>query len=174
MLINKTVPNYSWTMTAFFVVLIWVASYTYLMSDSATLFGCTTDIPTFPMGLIFLAAGTSVPDLVASVSVARAGYADMAAANAIGGNTFKNFVGLGFPWLISAMYQGPTEVPAGELSEAMVLLAITLVLYVVAVRFNDWMLNRTIGAYMIIVYALGIIYCLIRNYTYFQYQNQEE
>merc|ERR1719408_969306 len=123
-------------MTAFFIVLFWVASYTYLMSDSATRFGCTTDIPTFPMGVVFLAAGTSVPDLVASVAVARKGFADMAAANAIGGNTFKNFVGLGFPWLVSTLVKGPVAVPAGEMTEAMILLVIALVSYIGAVRLN--------------------------------------
>merc|ERR1712023_151280 len=142
------------------------------MSDTATRFGCFTSIPSFPMGLIFLAAGTSVPDLVASMAVAREGFADMAAANAIGGNTFKNFVGLGFPWLVSTLYQGPTEVPAGEMTEAMILCVLTLIAYIVAVRLNGWVLNRQIGTFMIVVYACGILYCLIRHYTH--YRNQTD
>merc|ERR1719231_367262 len=58
-LVNKSVPNYDYTATGFVIVLLWVALFTYLMSDAATRFGCTTSIPSFPMGLIFLAAGTS-------------------------------------------------------------------------------------------------------------------
>ena len=36
------------------------------------------------MGLTFLAAGTSVPDLITSVIVARKGHGDMAVSSSIG------------------------------------------------------------------------------------------
>ena len=51
------------------------------------------------MGTLVLAAGTSVPDALASVSVARAGQGDMAVANAVGSNIFDIWLGLGLPWL---------------------------------------------------------------------------
>lgn len=172
-LINKTIPPYNYTAICFVVVLLWVAFGTFMMSDSASRFGCTTSIPPFMMGLVFLAGGTSVPDLVASIAVAREGFADMAAANAIGGNTFKNFIGLGVPWLASALYQGPTEVPAGEFIEVCALMAITLVFYVACVRINGWVLNRMIGTWMMIVYSLSILYCVIRHYTYYAHQATE-
>jgi|EP01046_Picozoa_sp_COSAG06_P032372 Ca2+/Na+ antiporter len=50
------------------------------------------------MGLTFLAAGTSVPDLLTSVIVARQGHGDMAVSSSIGSNIFDVLVGLPFPW----------------------------------------------------------------------------
>lgn len=46
------------------------------------------------MGLTFLAAGTSIPDLITSVIVARKGFGDMAVSSSVGSNIFDVTVGL--------------------------------------------------------------------------------
>ena len=51
------------------------------------------------MGYTILAAGTSVPDLLSSVIVARMGEGDMAVSSSIGSNIFDILVGLPLPWL---------------------------------------------------------------------------
>ena len=50
-------------------------------------------IPATVMGLTFLAAGTSVPDLITSVIVAKQGHGDMAVSSSIGSNIFDVCVG---------------------------------------------------------------------------------
>ena len=45
------------------------------------------------MGLTFIAAGTSMPDLITSVVVARQGLGDMAVSSSIGSNIFDVTVG---------------------------------------------------------------------------------
>ena len=45
------------------------------------------------MGLTFLAAGTSVPDLITSVLVAKQGKGDMAVSSSVGYNIFDVTVG---------------------------------------------------------------------------------
>ena len=45
------------------------------------------------MGLTFLAAGTSVPDLITSVLVAKQGKGDMAVSSSVGSNIFDVTVG---------------------------------------------------------------------------------
>ncbi len=45
------------------------------------------------MGLTILAAGTSIPDLITSVIVARKGLGDMAVSSSIGSNIFDVCVG---------------------------------------------------------------------------------
>ena len=52
------------------------------------------------LGLTVLAAGTSVPDLLASVIVARQGKGDMAVSSSIGSNIFDVLVGLPIPWFV--------------------------------------------------------------------------
>lgn len=46
------------------------------------------------MGLTILAAGTSVPDLITSVIVARKGFGDMAVSSSVGSNLFDVTCGL--------------------------------------------------------------------------------
>lgn len=50
----------------------------------AEVIGALIAIPQAIMGLTFLAAGTSVPDLITSVIVAKKGFGDMAVSSSIG------------------------------------------------------------------------------------------
>jgi len=63
-------------------------------------------IPDPVMGLTLLAAGTSIPDLLSSVIVARQGAGDMAVSSSIGSNIFDILVGLPLPWLASNIVFG--------------------------------------------------------------------
>lgn len=168
MIIDKTMPNYDWSGLAFAIIVAWVAFFTYIMVDGANRFGCFMNIPHVPMGLIILAAGTSVPDMMASISVARDGKADMAAANAVGSNTFDILLGLGLPWLIRCGTTGENiEVPFAELQESIAILAAALLSYVVILPLNGWVLDKRIGGYMLTVYAFSIFFILYRHYTHF-------
>merc|ERR1719221_1144107 len=91
----------------FFSALLNIAWLSYLMVDAATRFGCVAGIPTLFMGLVFLAAGTSIPDAFASMGAARRGEGDMAVSNALGSNIFDILLGLGLPWLIALMIGRP-------------------------------------------------------------------
>ena len=52
------------------------------------------------MGLTFLAAGTSVPDMLSALIVVQQGKGAQAISSCIGSNVFDICVGLGFPWLL--------------------------------------------------------------------------
>ena len=64
-------------------MLVWWANQT----------GETLDIPNEIMGLTILAAGTSIPDLITSVIVAKKGFGDMAVSSSVGSNIFDITVG---------------------------------------------------------------------------------
>merc|ERR1719217_325523 len=79
----------------------------YLMVDAARRFGIIVGIPSLFMGLVFLALGTSLPDVLGSLAAARKGQADMAVSNAFGSNIFDILIGLTVPWLSSVMLGKP-------------------------------------------------------------------
>ena len=56
------------------------------------------------MGLVFLAAGTSIPDLITSVIVAKKGFGDMAVSSSVGSNIFDVTVGYVLFLNITYMY----------------------------------------------------------------------
>lgn len=61
----------------------------YFFSQVGETVGITEEI----MGLTILAAGTSIPDLITSVIVARKGLGDMAVSSSVGSNIFDITVG---------------------------------------------------------------------------------
>lgn len=92
---------------AFVFSIIWIGTFTYFMVISAEVIGEALGIPMVLMGLTVLAAGTSVPDLLSSIIVARMGEGDMAVSSSIGSNIFDITVGLPVPWLLfHAVYPG--------------------------------------------------------------------
>ena len=64
-----------------------------VLVETASRIGCTLGISTVVMGLTVLAAGTSIPDLITSVIVARKGFGDMAVSSSVGSNIFDVTVG---------------------------------------------------------------------------------
>lgn len=104
---EKNVKYYGLT---FIMSIVWVAVYSYFMVWFATLAGDSFGISDYIMGLTVLAAGTSVPDLLTSVIVARQGHGDMAVSSSIGSNIFDITVGLPVPWILSNLVRGKPQV----------------------------------------------------------------
>lgn len=93
-----------WCYISFFLSIVWIGAFSYVMVGWTELLGNTIGVPSVIMGLTFLAAGTSVPDLLSSVIVARMGEGDMAVSSSIGSNIFDILVGLPLPWLCFTLY----------------------------------------------------------------------
>lgn len=90
---------------AFFVALIFIGSVTAVVAEVATVLGCTIGLKEGVTAITLVAIGTSLPDTFASMTAARTSqYADSAIGNVTGSNSVNVFVGLGIPWVISAVY----------------------------------------------------------------------
>ena len=76
---------------------------TTLIGELASMFGCLVGLKDSVTAITFVAVGASLPDLVASRSMAMA---KTTADDALdkGGNGVKVFLGLGLPWTIAASY----------------------------------------------------------------------
>merc|ERR1712232_1350991 len=73
---------------SFTMCIVWIAILSHFLTFFAAKFGCIVGISPPVMGLTILAAGTSVPDALSSIIVARNGQGDMPVANSIGSNLF--------------------------------------------------------------------------------------
>jgi len=98
---------------AFWVALGFIAFLTVLVGDLAALFGCAIGLDPAINAIVFVALGTSMPDLFASKTAAQAdSSADASIGNITGSNCVNVFLGLGLPWLIASVYwetSGPTD-----------------------------------------------------------------
>ena len=119
------------------------------------------------MGLTFLAAGTSIPDLLTSVIVARAGEGDMAVSSSIGSNIFDVLVGLPFPWLLFCSIKGENvRVGADSLFLSILILFLMLAAVIGTVAINKWRMTKCLGCFMFFLYFLFVAQDLGRTYGY--------
>eukprot|EP00413_Alexandrium_margalefii_P040242 CAMPEP_0204584462 /NCGR_PEP_ID=MMETSP0661-20131031/46350_1 /ASSEMBLY_ACC=CAM_ASM_000606 /TAXON_ID=109239 /ORGANISM="Alexandrium margalefi, Strain AMGDE01CS-322" /LENGTH=461 /DNA_ID=CAMNT_0051593907 /DNA_START=64 /DNA_END=1449 /DNA_ORIENTATION=+ len=89
----------------FYTSLAGIGGLTIFVSDLAELFGCVIGIGDDVTAIVFVALGTSMPDLFASLSAAREEpTADASIVNVTGSNSVNVFLGLGLPWTIGAIY----------------------------------------------------------------------
>lgn len=148
--------NGKWCYFSFFMSIMWIGGFSYFMVDWAEIIGNTFGIPSDIMGLTLLAAGTSVPDLLSSVIVARRGQGDMAVSSSVGSNIFDILVGLPLPWLLySAVYGGKAVYIGSQgLMRSLMVLIVMLVLVIVSVHCQGWKLTKWLGGFMFLFYIL--------------------
>ncbi|XP_045565107.1 sodium/potassium/calcium exchanger 1 isoform X1 [Salmo salar] len=137
----------------------WIAVFSYLMVWWAHQVGETIGISEEIMGLTILAAGTSIPDLITSVIVARKGLGDMAVSSSVGSNIFDITMGLPVPWLIFSAMQGgvPVAVNSNGLFCAIVLLFVMLLFVIVSIAACRWKMSRVLGFTMFMLYFVFLV-----------------
>ncbi|XP_036819988.1 sodium/potassium/calcium exchanger 1-like isoform X3 [Oncorhynchus mykiss] len=137
----------------------WIAVFSYLMVWWAHQVGETIGISEEIMGLTILAAGTSIPDLITSVIVARKGLGDMAVSSSVGSNIFDITMGLPVPWLIFSAMQGgvPVAVNSNGLFCAIVLLFVMLLFVIVSIAACRWKMSRVLGLTMFMLYFVFLV-----------------
>eukprot|EP00484_Ammonia_sp_Unknown_P000943 CAMPEP_0197021402 /NCGR_PEP_ID=MMETSP1384-20130603/2264_1 /TAXON_ID=29189 /ORGANISM="Ammonia sp." /LENGTH=705 /DNA_ID=CAMNT_0042449215 /DNA_START=122 /DNA_END=2236 /DNA_ORIENTATION=- len=140
--VQKEARKYLWPLT-FAGSMLWLGFYSYLMVWWAVRVGAAWHVPDEVMGLTFLAAGTSVPDLISSVIVAKMGEGDMAVSSSIGSNIFDILIGLPFPWLVFCLTIGwdngkKIDVYSNSLFLSVVILILMLFLVLIVIRCNNW------------------------------------
>merc|ERR1719240_509502 len=84
----------------FLMCITWIGLLATIMVWMVERFGLLYQINEAIMGLTLLAAGTSIPDCLSSVAVARRGHGDMAVSSSIGSNIFDVLIGLPVPWFM--------------------------------------------------------------------------
>jgi len=141
--------------------ILWIAVFSYLMVWWATVAGDTAGIPAAVMGLTFLAAGTSVPDLITSVLVAKQGKGDMAVSSSVGSNIFDVTVGLPLPWILWTAVNGTyLGVSSRGAACSISMLFIMLILVFLAILTFNWKMTKSMGAIMLVLYVVFVIISL--------------
>jgi K+-dependent Na+/Ca+ exchanger-like protein len=175
-LFQLTIPDCSKTaaekyyLLTFFMSICWIGGLCLGMVQAVTWFGCILGIDPVIMGITFLAIGTSIPDAIGSMVVARAGEADMAIANAVGSNVFDILLGLGFPWFLRGIINTtadentcddfyPVRKCGIELNVA-ILFSTVGVFFLVLIVYK-WRMNNKLGITFLIMYVLYIVWTLI-------------
>ena len=123
------------------------------------------DIPDAVVGATLSAAGTSLPNYVASQVAARQGFGNQAVSNAFGSNTFNIMVGLGLPWLLYTangdVYNG---LRAEGILEMVIILGSVLVIFIVLILLSRLYLHRWHAWVFFVLYVCYIVYTVAEVY----------
>ena len=132
------------------IVVVWGAN---ISVNAATAIATAIGISEKFIGLTIVALGTSLPELVASVTAARKGNADIAIGNIVGSNIFNILFVLGTSALII-----PIPYQASFLIDGIIAVAAGVLLWVATIRKRE--LNRAWGIIMLLCYVAYFVYLL--------------
>lgn len=132
------------------VLIVWGSDVTVdAATKLATLFGMSERL----IGLTIVALGTSLPELVTSVTAAIKGKADIAVGNIVGSNIFNILFVVGTTALIT-----PVAYQSNFMVDSIVAVATMVLLLVCVVRKKQ--LNRPCGIIMLVGYVAYFIYLI--------------
>lgn len=164
-LISKTFPEKKHYISIFIISLFWIGGLSWLLVESAVFLAHSFGIPEVIIGLTILAAGTSIPDLISSLIVAKQGRSGMAISNAIGSNIFDILIGLGMPWLLAIIFFGRTIVVDNtNLISSIILLFATVICISFLFIVRRFKLGKKSGLFLIGLYLAYIIWLIVNNY----------
>lgn len=126
--------------------------------DSAVGIARTMAISESTIGLTIVAFGTSLPELVASITAARKGFADMAVGNVVGSNIMNLTLVLGTAGVIAPIDLGPYET-----LDITIMTLLTILFLAVISRRRTVHITRTIGATWVVGYFVYMGFIAYRS-----------
>ena len=128
----------------------------YVLVWMVSLVGYTYNIPECVLGMTFLAAGSSLPDAIASLVVAKLGRGDMAVSNCIGSNVF-DMLCLGITWLIKTTVITPNTavyIQSENIFFTSGILIASILCTILLIVLNKWKLDEKLGVIFLVMYLL--------------------
>ena len=152
-----------WYVVTFVFSVLLIAGLSWVMVEQIVVLADALSINATFLALTVLAAGTSIPDLLGSLVVAKQGRGDMAVSNAVGSNIFDILFALGLPWLIVLLFKSDSiTVSTENLSASIFLLFATVVATLFLLIARKWRLGRYSGLFLI---GLYVAYCIYLVFT---------
>ncbi len=153
-------PKHYWGM--FLCSLGVISLVSWVLIENTIAIASSLGVSEVVISLTILAIGTSIPDTVSGVIVAKQGRLDMAISNAIGSNVFNILFALGVPWLI-IFAQGAESISIQSVSllSSMVLLFASLFLILFLLIAQKWHLSKRSGVLLIGLYIVYLLWVLV-------------
>ena len=157
--INDTVKSKSIVKIISFITIsmIIIAISVHFLVDSSLKLFTTLGLSKTAIGVIILAAVTSLPDTFLSIISAKRGDADAAISNALGSNTFDILICLGLP----IVYFNGIYINWNESFILLMYLLISSIVSMILISSN-WRLSKIEAKSMLVIYIIFFIYIIIQ------------
>mmetsp|Transcript_11906 Transcript_11906/g.21057 ORF Transcript_11906/g.21057 Transcript_11906/m.21057 type:complete len:201 (+) Transcript_11906:1389-1991(+) len=154
------------------IVMIGLSSYFMVEAVVEVTNQHNLNIPTAISGMTIIAAGTSVPDLISSVIVARNGHGDMAVSSSVGSNIFDVTVGIPIPWIFFILFcdshacEYYVRLDKSDLVLPTILLLIMVAVIIFAIAVSNWKMTHGLGYMMFAFYFLYLGFAIANKYCF--------
>lgn len=146
-------------MRTFTLSILSIGAISWVLVELAVLLAHSLGVSEVIIALTILAAGTSIPDLLSSIIVAKQGRGGMAVSNAVGSNTFDILFGLGLPWLLYTLFTGSEVVVSTEnLISSIFLLFATVIALLMLLAIQKFKIGKQSGYLLLLLYLLYLGY----------------
>lgn len=164
-LVSKIFPKDEYFMAVFLSAIVGIAFLSWVLVQSAIQIAAILEVPEVIVALTVLAVGTSIPDLLSSLSVARQGRGTMGVTNALGSNIFDIFIGMGLPWMLYLLFsdKGIENLVIADLQISIKLLMGSAVLVFLILLVNRWKLNKLVGYILVAIYISYWLWAVLCN-----------
>jgi len=147
----------------FFMSILLIALLSWVLVESAVVISEAMGIPKYVIALTVLAFGTSIPDMISSIIVAKQGRGGMAISNALGSNIFDILIGLGLPWIVLILSGGMSlDVQDSNITSHILVLLASVIGMLVMFLITKWRVNRFLGVVFLGSYLSYLIYVIIQ------------
>ncbi|KAJ4141257.1 hypothetical protein NW768_000467 [Fusarium equiseti] len=173
--------HYMLCFMGFFISIAWISTIAGEVVGVLKTVGVILNISEALLGLTIFAAGNSVGDLIADITVARLGYPVMALSACFGGPMLNILLGIGIGGAMmmikkankkhhknpsSPIKYKPYRIQVnGTLLISAITLLVTLIGLLIVVPWNKWILSRKIGWGLIILWAVSTVVNVVIEVT---------
>lgn len=160
MMLKRIIPRANNMFIALVLDIIVIGVLSWVLVTSAIKISSILGIPEVVIALTVIALGTSVPDLIASVIVAKQGRPGMAINNAIGSNIFDILIGLGLPFLFLFIFSNNSylNVNNSNLFVSFLLLIGSVGIIIIGLLLSKWKTKQQMGWFLIFLYIIYLCY----------------
>jgi K+-dependent Na+/Ca+ exchanger-like protein len=145
----------------FVLSILYIGILSSILVELAVMLAEQLSVPNEIIALTILAAGTSIPDLLSSISASRRGFGTMAVSNAIGSNTFNILIGLGLPWMVyNLLTHSSLSVEAESINNSTWFLFGGVALFLVWLFLQKFVLKKGSGILLLLIYGTYLGYIL--------------
>lgn len=143
----------------------WILAFAYLAIWWCHVISLSFDSHDSLLGMIFLAPGTTFPDLYNIVQATLQGKSEIALSTSVSSNILNIAIGLGVPLFISTLAWGDFNVDSGALFvTSCVQIGMVFVAFLFIGGFK-WQLNRSLGKVMFAFYVVYVVIYLVVELT---------
>ncbi len=158
-LLLKIIPRINNLLISFLISIVFICFLSWILVESAIQISLILEVPEVIIALTIIAIGTSIPDLMSSLIVAKKGRPGMAINNAIGSNIFDILVGLSLPLLLLIIFTDVSvQISSVQLGVSFILLMSSILILGISLIWNKWITNKNVGVLLIVIYITYIIH----------------